>query len=532
MNEPPSKRRRTDSPDDRASSPLRKPPRRPSYASPTKSQLARNYPNLLPSRRSTLSASPRRPRPAAGQNGLQKEKGSDATLGARESAREQENGSFGTPLEAGDDDESELPGTPPSQESFEGQHQQREDVLFSSPSKRAPRAKGIVKQQPPLRQKAPAVQSDDITRTFEDGPTQENIQGDTQLATQQTQPPDPAIGRRKQEKARLQRQVEDLEAEISRCAEEIGKEQRRAPDEALSSKERDDLTAFISKLVGSDTESEKPAPTSTLLCSFLPFAALRVPQPRPKQPAKPIPSHRPLDLADPLPYLEMFTSLNFSSQLSLPRSKILSTSKRVHQKHTIDITGPQKLLTAQIAITIDGLAHEVADMQVLRLSPWAERELGSFVRARAQEKDIGNAAWAVDSYWELAKKRAQHWRKCETAFAHLLAGSGNEDAENDDVPKATAKTAISRKDLNRNLGRDTLVLQDEHVLLKLNWRIGFDWTGEAESDVTVEAAFPKVWSETDTGASLKKVPETFVSLLRTKGAFGATRIMVALLFAQ
>ncbi|PZD29687.1 hypothetical protein A1F96_04932 [Pyrenophora tritici-repentis] len=521
MNEPPSKRRRTNSPDDRASSPLRKPPRRPSYASPTKSQLARNYPNLLPSRRSTLSASPRRPRPAAGQNGLQREKLSDATLGAQESAKEKENGAFGTPLEAGEDDESELPGTPPTQE---------RGVLFSSPSKRPPRAKGPVKQ-PPLRQKAPAVQSDDITRAFEDGPTQENIPGDTQLATQQIQAPDPDIERRKQEKARLQRQVEDLEAEISRCAEEVVKEQRRAPDETLSSKERNDLIAFISKLAGSDTESEKPAPVSTLLCSFLPFGALSVPQPRPKQSAKPIPSHRPLDLADPLPYLEMFTSLNFSTQLSLPRSKILPASKRVHQKHTIGITGPQKLLTAQVAITIDGLAHQVVDMQVLRLSPWAECELGSFVRARALEKDIGNAAWAVDSYWELAKKRAQYWHKCETAFAHLLAGRGDEDAEND-VSKAKAKTGISRKDLNRNLGRDTLVLQDKHVLLKLNWRIGFDWTGEAESDVTVEAAFPKVWSETDMGASLKKVPETFASLLRTKGVFGATRVMVALLFAQ
>jgi hypothetical protein len=39
-------------------------------------------------------------------------------------------------------------------------------------------------------------------------------------------------------------------------------------------------------------------------------------------------------------------------------------------------------------------------------------------------------------------------------------------------------------------------------------------------------------SETDTSASLKKVPETFASLLRTRGAYEATRIMVALLFPQ
>ena len=237
MNEPPTKRRRTNSPDDQASSPLRKPPRRPSYASPTKSHLARNYPNLLPSRRSTLSASPKRRRPATGQNGLQREKESDATLGAEQSVGEQKNGASGISLDAGEDDESELPGTP-SQESFKGQHQQHHrGAFFSSPSKRPPRVKGLVKQSPP-RQKAPAVQSDDVTRTVEDGPTQEG----TQAVAQQRQLPDPEVEKRKQEKARLQRQVEELESDLSRCVEEIAKEQRRAPDETLLSKERHDLT--------------------------------------------------------------------------------------------------------------------------------------------------------------------------------------------------------------------------------------------------------------------------------------------------
>jgi hypothetical protein len=223
----------------------------------------------------------------------------------------------------------------------------------------------------------------------------------------------------------------------------------------------------------------------------------------------------------------MFTSLNFSTQLSLPRGKIFPTSRRVHQKHTIDIAGPQKLLKAQVSLTIDALANETIEMQLVRISPWAERELGTFIRAKAQERDLGNASWAMDSYWEIAKKRAQHWHKCETAFAHLLVGRTAEDKEN----AQPAKT-ITRKDLSRHLGCDTLILQDKHVVLKLNWRISFDWTGEAESNVSVEAAFPQVWSETDSSAAFKKIPQTFASLVRTKGAFQATRVMVALLFSQ
>lgn len=232
---------------------------------------------------------------------------------------------------------------------------------------------------------------------------------------------------------------------------------------------------------------------SSLLCSFLPFAAMPIPPPRAKQSDRPVPSHQPVELKDPLPYLEMFTSFKFSSQISLSRSKAVPASKRAHQKHVIDVTGPQRLLTAQASLTIDTEATKIIDLELVRITPWAEPELGSFIRARAAEKDLSNAAWAIDSYWNIAKKRAQHWYHCETAFSHLLIGRSGDDTENAPQPQLTKSAkAISRKDLNRHLGRDTLVLEDKHVLLKLNWRIGFDWTGEAESEVTVEAAFPRV----------------------------------------
>ncbi|USP73922.1 hypothetical protein yc1106_01196 [Curvularia clavata] len=494
MSEPSPKRRRTQSPDGRASSLIRQLPRRPSFASPIKTSLARNYPNLLPSASTPrLSESPRRP------------------LRRVESARRGETS-----------EDSSLPATP-SRQAFNKPNQPPRGFLFSSPSRRPVRAKSASKQSP-LKPKAPAVQSDDVTRTVEDGPVEDDTRGPIER-----QAPDPELERRKQEKARLQREVEELESQISRCADEIDKEQQRGPNEALQPQDRDSLRNFIAEISGIDTEPEKPT-VSSLLCSFLPFAAMPILPPRSKQPDRAVPSHRPVEVEDPLPYLEMFTSFKFSSRISLSRSKTTSASRPVHQKHVIDITGPQKLLTAQLSLNLDTEATAVSDLKLLRITPWAEPELGSFIRARAKEKDLSNAAWAIDSYWNIAQKRAQYWHNCETAFSHLLSDGTGNDVENKPQPPTKPTKTISRKDLNRHLGRDTLVLQDKHVLLKLNWRISFDWTGEAESEVTVESAFPRVWSETDTAASLKKIPETFASLLRTKGAFEATRIMVALLF--
>ncbi|KAJ4985668.1 hypothetical protein SVAN01_08843 [Stagonosporopsis vannaccii] len=503
MNEPPRKRRKTSSPPQAPSSPLRKPPRRPSFASPTKASLARNYPNLLPTRTPPREDARARTKQARTSDGAD---------------------SFPTYTQDGLEEETQL-SSAKSQTPSGAQEGPLRGILFSSPGKRPARAPGAVPRSP--LKNAPAVQQNQLTRPEkaaldEDGQSDKNAQKSR---------PDPEIESRKQEKARLQREVEELEAQVSRCTKEIAVEQQRATDDTLLPAQRADLIKFIANISGTNLPNERPTPVSRLLCSFLPFSSLVLPYLKWTQPERPIASHRPLDLKDPLPYLEMFTSFNCSTKLGLPRSQVLSPSKRVHQKHTVTMSGPQKLLTAQVAVNIDCLTNKIVDMHVLRLPSWAERELGAFMRAKAQEQDFGNACWAVESYWDIATKRAQYWHKCEKAFARLLPGCTADDIENTTKTDLKSST-LSRKDLSRHLGRDVLILQDKHVLFKINWRIVFDWTGEAESNIEVECAVPAVWKEADAGDAFRKIPETFDTLLRTKGTFEATKIMVALLFSQ
>ena len=54
-------------------------------------------------------------------------------------------------------------------------------------------------------------------------------------------PLEPVLDKKKQERARLQREVEELEAHVSRCTNEIQAEQQRAADVALPHAQRADL---------------------------------------------------------------------------------------------------------------------------------------------------------------------------------------------------------------------------------------------------------------------------------------------------
>jgi hypothetical protein len=318
------------------------------------------------------------------------------------------------------------------------------------------------------------------------GPGQEN----------KAQPPDPEVEKKKREKDRLLRDLRDLENDVAQCSSQIHKLQDPTHSQVLSPTERDELISLINKVSSSDEseESDQAPPISNLLCSFLPFTAQTISAPQLKRKRQDaIPSHRPLELDDPIPFLQMFTSFKFNSQVTLPnRGDIDSTSRSYHQKHTIEAVGPQKLLVSTIEITVDSRTQEIVKLPILSLSSWAERELGKFVQLKAQQKDLSCVCWALGSYWEVAKRRAEYWHKCETDFDHLMPGRTSGDTENIGQVRRKPTSNMSRRDLLRNLGRDFVVLEDRHVLLKIIWKIGFDWTGEAESAINVEPAFPAV----------------------------------------
>ena len=229
------------------------------------------------------------------------------------------------------------------------------------------------------------------------------------------------------------------------------------------------------------------------MCSFLPFTAYLIQPHKPKtaQP-KPILSHQPLQQEDPLPCLKLFSSLDFSSHVDLDGVDDSNPSYLQNQRHVIDIIDPQRLLTASVSATINSNTKEVLALSI-QIPTWAERDLGSFTLLKAQENDLSAMCWALGSYWEMSKKRAEFWHKCETTFSHLIPGRIGEDDENtkQGLSEKSARP-LTRKDLRRHLGRDMLILEDKHVLLQINWRIRFDWTGEAESDISIDSAFPRV----------------------------------------
>lgn len=253
-----------------------------------------------------------------------------------------------------------------------------------------------------------------------------------------------------------------------------------------------------------------------------------------------------------------------SSTERLVSSSITTTNFLNHQ--TLVLSSPQQILSLVLDLTTDTVTSAVDSLILTSLTPWADRELGAWVREHiAPTGDISSVGWAAGRYWERALTRAQFWHTCHDKYAHLLRFSGVVNGEDDQgyAPKAPNHTntpfdpphllpsnpngsnstmgGISpshiRPELLRHLGRHDILFQPHpssslSPCLLIEWRIGFDWTGETENHLRATAIFPSAWKDVDERRSLDTVGTVFDGLLGRMGVDSAVESIVDIIFGS
>lgn len=425
--------------------------------------------------------------------------------------------------------------------------------LFSSPSKLPRRNRSLGQRlsspfkprESPLRLDPPASEAEAEAGADEPSPTPRGqIQEPSQVveASAVEQGPTPAEPKkdvpdpRRVEKERLQKQLQELQEEVKLYEREIERSRSLPGDDrgedisallyvlkpSTTNIHANEFSSLVNKANPSPPVSKPEAPPlSSLLSAFLPLAKpISLPTPPPEEAEKPLPSHEPIELDDPLPYLRLFTSFDYSSKMEVGQEP-------GHQTHFISMRSPSSLLHLDLNLTADATSQSISKLAIRSVSPWASHELGRWIAQRAARNDVGGVCWAAESYYDLAVKRATCWARCYRELGRLL-----KDAPGDKTAKSSAKRSgqrkdaqpdvppssnlleeeaeevsgigsdltvreqdgrpISRAELLHGLGRDGIVLRSKEVLFRVSWKIQFDWTGEAESVVGADAAVPGV----------------------------------------
>ncbi|KAB5566096.1 hypothetical protein GE09DRAFT_1218372 [Coniochaeta sp. 2T2.1] len=286
-------------------------------------------------------------------------------------------------------------------------------------------------------------------------------------------------------------------------------------------------------------------------------------------------SHHPVPLTaeEALPFLQAFTPLTFTSRLSmLPQPDYIDNDNSTTvpappllQHHSITATSATSpgLFSARIELTVNTLTHAIttltipsidpppaaAELSPLTLQILAEPEASS----GALSRNVGVLTWGMGSWLRVAVRRAKVWRTLDRqlgstddlarTLSRVKAASGqgrrskrkarDEDAateqggEKDGDSVATEDwidSLVDTDDLLPYMGRQGMEFripskgsEQEASVLAVQWRIEFDWTGEATSRIKALAKVPGKWHRADERTTLSGIPTLFDKLLQ-KGA--------------
>ncbi|KAK5662328.1 hypothetical protein OQA88_8234 [Cercophora sp. LCS_1] len=382
-------------------------------------------------------------------------------------------------------------------------------------------------------------------------------QGPTTAVLRGFEPDDPDAEKKKQRDALLA-EIAELERDLRIASAE----NERLLSKTAPSRPRD-ANEILDLLQRHTLPPEKESETAPWLASaldpiaFLPFAK---PTSRPpilftdasKEDDQPAPiSHHPLSMTaeEALPYLRAFTPLTFSSHIATLPLPEHAPDAHLLQKHIISVgsSAPRGLFAARIEMTVDTRFMSITELEVPKIDPSAAAELAPFIddvttsTSSGLGKNICVLAWAMGEWVRLATQRAKVWCVLESelgsgreAIREMVErtrarrrrkkrrerGADEESSDEEESEKDGGKTGTV--ELLPFMGRTSMDFEvpvlvggeDASSMLRVQWKIGFDWTGEGSSELRVLVGVPGKWYKHDERGRLSGISGLFDDLIR------------------
>jgi hypothetical protein len=371
---------------------------------------------------------------------------------------------------------------------------------LEKPRKSFAQAGSALREQPPAQASAPEVRQ---TRAFD---------------------PD---AEKKKERDRIQREIGDLKKDLEIARKE--NERIRLMQQSgrtLAPTNPDEVISLIERhLLSTGTEPPQTASQQLLQAALnpaalLPFSKPTAPASRPsveeKQPD--IKSHHPVVMTatEELPYLELFTPFSMTSNTSiLPEAD--GEPLRQHYSITLRSREIPGIFTAKIEMTVNATELTVLDLDVTALEPAAKSELGPFIQKictgdcnRSMQRNIGILSWAMGEWLRVAIDRAGFWCQLEQSLGSKDGVSETavrmrskkyrrrrESGEDSDEDEPTNLESVKKADLIRYLGQQHFNIsipygdaEESGTTVRLEWKTEFDWTGEAQTRLSVLIGAP------------------------------------------
>lgn len=374
---------------------------------------------------------------------------------------------------------------------------------------------------------------------------------------------------KKDERDKLLREVKQLEADLELARSENNNAASGLP---MAADQEDVLDLLRRHLVPAGKQLEpdldaqwvEMAMNPIALLGFSGAATLDLPPAVPQSDAKdedaPPTSHHPVPMtaSEELPYLQVFTPFNYTSKIATISAPAEQPEQPTLQKHTITIRSatPPGLFSARLEMVVNTRSLAVSSLTVSRLDPAASAELQPFLDTATSSdapnyhpsltRNVSIVSWAMAEWYRVALKRARFWHALDTQLGPDAGKAGlvevvlamralkkrRRTRQKEQASGAAAAAEeessleamqFSKKDVLPHMGRTSMDLAiprlaaeagggGEGVVsdLRVDWRVEFDWAGEARSRLGVEVGVP---GKCKCYGSLSRVPILFLQVM-------------------
>ncbi|CAF3491508.1 hypothetical protein SNK03_004527 [Fusarium graminearum] len=384
----------------------------------------------------------------------------------------------------------------------------------------------------------------------------------------QTRPFDPDAEKKK-EREMIQKEIESLKRDLEVARRE--NERIRAMQESgrvLAPVDQNEVIDLIQRhLMDADAEPSQTSTQQLLQAALKPTAHLpfgKAIAPAPSAPVEDklayIKSHYPVPMTanEELPYLQLFTPFTASSTISiLPQTD----DQPLRQLHSIVLRSREipGLFTAKVEMIVNPLELSVLDLAVTTLEPAAKPELGPFIHKictgdcnRSMQRNVGILSWAMGEWLRVAIERAGFWCQLEqtlstkdgiskvTTQMRTKKRRRKDDDGDEDMDEPAGVDTVKKADLIRYMGQQHYDIsipyndaEESSTNVRFNWKVEFDWTGEAQTKLSVLVGAPGKWHQTDERGVLGKIPKLFEELVHGhQDTETAVRTIVALIAGE
>ncbi|KAK8141433.1 hypothetical protein G3M48_010530 [Beauveria asiatica] len=341
----------------------------------------------------------------------------------------------------------------------------------------------------------------------------------------------------REELAQLQRDLEMATQENARLLSTQNTGRYAAPGN------KDKILDLLRRsLIPADPLALQPQSQQLMLAALNPIGLLPFSRPvatlvPDKDDSKDIASHHPIEMSaeEELGYLKVFSPFDVTSSIAaLPATR----EHPFRQRRLLTLRDRERLFQARVELIVNPVTLAILELRVLSLEPAAAAELQPFVDTicegpcnRSMQRNVGVLFWAMAEWRRAAVERAETWARLD---AEVLAKGGPAQAaaamrrQAEQSGEKAAPSSSSRErivlrgaDLRYLMGKQAYDMpieagesQRDHAHVRLEWKIGFDWTGEAESKLAILEGVPGKWRRADRRGSLGKLGGLFRDLVR------------------